>query len=222
MNANASTLKEVSLLASINSPHVVKYMDSFIESGELYLIMEYCERRDLATFLANQMNIPLNEEKIWRIGLEILAGLAVLHKKGIVHRDIKSKNIFLTRDSHAKIGDFGISAYLNGKTIQDKKEIGTLLYTSPEICKGEFYSVKTDIWSFGCLLYELCTYRTPFHGTSEETIINKILTSKQAPIPKIYSPDLSFLVTACLNKKADQRPDAMELLSLICIYLSKT
>eukprot|EP00826_Nyctotherus_ovalis_P014206 TRINITY_DN13934_c0_g2_i8.p1 TRINITY_DN13934_c0_g2~~TRINITY_DN13934_c0_g2_i8.p1 ORF type:complete len:145 (+),score=32.64 TRINITY_DN13934_c0_g2_i8:143-577(+) len=84
MNANADTINEVSVLASVNSQYVVKYMDSFIEDGELYLIMEYCERRDIATFLASQMNIPLSEERIWRIALEILAGLAELHKKGII------------------------------------------------------------------------------------------------------------------------------------------
>eukprot|EP00826_Nyctotherus_ovalis_P014204 TRINITY_DN13934_c0_g2_i16.p1 TRINITY_DN13934_c0_g2~~TRINITY_DN13934_c0_g2_i16.p1 ORF type:complete len:473 (+),score=112.42 TRINITY_DN13934_c0_g2_i16:143-1561(+) len=217
MNANADTINEVSVLASVNSQYVVKYMDSFIEDGELYLIMEYCERRDIATFLASQMNIPLSEERIWRIALEILAGLAELHKKGIIHRDVKSKNVFLTRDCHAKIGDFGISTQLTGKAIQDRKELGTLLYTSPEICKGDFYSAKADIWSFGCLLYELCTFRTPFHGTSEEMIVAKILGSKQAPIPACYSADLAFVVGACLCKEAEQRPDAMELLSLICI-----
>jgi len=218
MRANSSTLHEVSLLASINSPYIVKYMDSFIENGNLYLIMEYCERKDLATFLANQVNISLSEERIWRIALEVLAGLVALHNKGIIHRDIKTKNIFLTRDWHAKIGDFGISTCPSGKTIQDRREIGTLLYASPEMCKGEFCSIKTDIWSFGSLLYELCTFRTPFHSSSEEIIINKILNSRQAPIPKTYSQNLAFIISACLNKEAEQRPDAMELLSLMCIY----
>lgn len=218
MAANATTLNEVSLLASVQSPYVVRYRDSFIEGGNLHLIMEYCEKGDLSTFLSSQKCIFLNEEKIWRIALEILSGLAALHVKGIIHRDIKSKNIFLTRDYHAKIGDFGLCACRpTAKAIQDHKELGTLLYASPEICKGEFYSAKTDIWSFGCVLYELCTLRTPFDANSEETIIHKILNYRVAPILKSYSSNLSFIVNACLNKDPNQRPTIMELLSFPCI-----
>lgn len=104
----APTINEVSILASISSPYIVRYMDSFIENGSLYLVMEYCEKGDISSFLTSQMGVPLNENKIWRIALEILSGLATLHKGGIIHRDIKARNIFLTRGYHIKIGDFGV------------------------------------------------------------------------------------------------------------------
>jgi len=112
MKMDTPTIREVSILASISSPYIVKYKDSFIEDGKLCLIMEYCEKGDIGSYITSQMNVPLTESKIWKIALEILSGLAVLHKKGIIHRDIKSRNIFLTRGYHTKIGDFGVSLHL--------------------------------------------------------------------------------------------------------------
>ena len=113
MFMDTPTIKEVSILASINSQYIVRYKDSFIENGYLYLITEYCEKGDISTFLSSQMGIPLNENKIWKITIEILCGLATLHKYGIIHRDIKTKNIFLSRGYHIKIGDFGVRFTIN-------------------------------------------------------------------------------------------------------------
>ena len=180
--------------------------------------MEYCEKGDLSLYLSNQMNIPITEGKIWEIGLEILSGLATMHKKGIIHRDIKPKNIFITRKYQIKIGDFGICAQHKGKTINEIKQLGTLQYTSPEIYRGDFYSEKTDIWSFGCVIYELCTFTSPFPGYSAEIIKTKVLKQKVPPIPLVYSKDLQLLLDLCLNKDPAKRPTAEELLQIPCIY----
>ena len=221
MDLNARALNEISLLASIESPHVVKYFDSFMEKNKLYLITEYCERGDIYHHLSMQMNIPLNEEKIWKLCLEILSGLSILHKQNLIHRDIKSKNIFLTKDGHAKIGDFGICIHPRNGEIQYPRELGSLFYASPEICKGDFYSAKTDIWSFGCVLYELCAFKTPFEASINKITMAKILNSNPSPISSIYSKDLQFLIMSCLNKNPCQRPSAAEILSFTCKYLIK-
>jgi len=214
MPASQNTLKEVSILASLFSLYIVKYMDSFIENGQLYLIMEYCEKGDLLTYINNQMGVPLSESKIWRIALEALAGIALLHTNGIIHRDLKAKNLFLTRNYHIKIGDFGVSQIPNADNIKEIKELGTLLYNSPEILKGEFYSFKADIWSFGCILYELCCLRHPFQASIESSVITKILTQKPASISKEYSKDLQYIIDLCLHKDSNQRPTANDLLEL--------
>lgn len=102
------TLEEVSIHASIDCPYICTYKDSFIEGEKLYVIMEYCEKGDLASYLERQVGVMLNESRIWKIALQILCGLHYLHKKGIIHRDIKPRNIFLTRNWVPKIGDFGV------------------------------------------------------------------------------------------------------------------
>jgi NIMA (never in mitosis gene a)-related kinase len=178
--------------------------------------MEYCERSDLSNFIGSQMGVPLNEMKVWKIAIEILSGLAALHEHGVIHRDVKAKNIFMTKKFNVKIGDLGICAQIRSKVFNDCREIGTLLYASPEICKGEFYSTKTDIWSFGCVLYELCTYRHPFTGSSEISIISKILKDSVVRISEIYSKELWFVIERCLRKDPNERLSAIELLSLPC------
>jgi len=220
MKARAENIREVTVLASINSEYIVRYMDSFIEDSMLYLIMEYCERGDLSNFIKSQMKVPLNEIKIWKIALEIMSGLGTLHGHGVIHRDIKAKNIFMTKKYCIKIGDLGTCVQTRSGSFSDCREIGTLLYASPEICKGEFYSTKTDIWSFGCVLYELCTYRHPFTGNSKSSIISKILKDNVVRIPEIYSKDLWFVIERCLRKDFNERLSTIELLSLPCNLLT--
>lgn len=110
IDLESARIREVSILASIDSPYIVRYMDSFIEEGKLYLITEYCEKGDLTSYIEGQMGVPLSEGKIWKVALQVLCGLAHLHAMNIIHRDIKCRNIFLTRDCNAKIGDFGVLA----------------------------------------------------------------------------------------------------------------
>ena len=111
--ANPAAIHEAEILASLENPYIVKYKDSFIENGQLYLVMENCDRGDLATYIARQMNVPLSEGQVWTIALQLLAGLICIHRQGVLHRDLKSKNIFLTRDGKAKIGDFGVGAAIS-------------------------------------------------------------------------------------------------------------
>ncbi len=110
---SSARIDEACILASIDSPYIVKFKEAFIEKHALYLVMERCEKGDLKQFLLSQMGVSLNETKIWQLALQILAGLSLLHHHNIIHRDIKSKNILLTRDYSAKIGDFGVPSIRN-------------------------------------------------------------------------------------------------------------
>jgi len=103
--------------------------------------------------------------------------------------------------------------------MKELKNAGTLAYLSPEVLKNEFWTSKTDIWSFGCVLYELCCYRHPFVGTNETSLAAKIMYEKPVPIPETYSRDLWGIIQFCLTKDPNQRPSAYELLSMPGIFL---
>ena len=101
-------IREITIHSSLNHNNIAKYYDSFFENDSLYIVLQYCPKGDLYKFIQSQKGIPLNESKIWKIFLEICLGLEYLHSKSIIHKDLKSSNVFLTNDFTVKIGDFGV------------------------------------------------------------------------------------------------------------------
>ena len=124
--------------------------------------------------------------------MEICLGLEEIHSKNLIHRDLKPDNIFLTKERQLKIGDFGISKKINNINEYAKTQVGTLSYMAPEIIKGEFYNNKVDIWSLGCIIYELCTLDYCFKSNSIDKLINDINNPKPR---KIDSKRIWNLVT---------------------------
>lgn len=150
------------------------------------------------------------EEKfIWKVAYEILQGLKSLHKHNIIHRDIKSANIFFVRGV-AKLGDMNVS-----KVAEDgfcSTQTGTPYYTSPEVWSGEKYGNKCDVWSLGCLLYELCTLKVPFKASDFPSLYRKITKGDYTDIPQKYSDKMKGLIRMCLTVEEEMRPSAAELL----------
>ena len=173
---------EAKFLSKIKSKYVVKYCDSFEYDNKLNIIMEFCENGDLRELIEKQKRLKkkLDEDEIFRIFIKILLGIANIHKMKIIHRDLKSLNVFLKKDNDIRIGDFGIAKLLD-KTFYAKTFIGTPYYLSPEICKDIPYNYKSDVWALGCILYELCTYRHPFEAKSQGALVLKILRNQPAP-----------------------------------------
>lgn len=130
------------------------------------MILEFAEGGDLATLIANmkRRSEALDEEKVWHFWLPIIRVCAYLHDRKIIHRDIKALNVFLTARKEVKVGDFGVGRVMSDNTLMVDTMYGTPLYLSPELCQNEPYNSKTDIWSCGVLLYELCALDTPFPG----------------------------------------------------------
>ena len=116
------------------------------------------------------------EKEIWKIFLQLSYGIYYLHKNNIIHRDLKTANIFLEKDNRIKIGDFGISKILDNTNLTDT-QIGTPLYFSPELVKKQEYGTKTDMWSLGCILYEMLTLRVAFNSLSMAALCKKIKTA---------------------------------------------
>ena len=157
---------EATILSKINSPYIVKYYDSFTEKSNINIIMEYCENGDLGLYLKRQMGKSLPEQIIWRFFLEMCLGLQYLHSNKILHRDVKTINMFLTKENKIKIGDLGVAKLLNQTANFAHTVVGTPYYLSPELCEEKPYNHKSDIWSLGCVLYELCTLKHPFESNN--------------------------------------------------------
>jgi len=131
--------------------------------------------------------------------------IIILFRK-IIHRDLKTANIFLTKDRQVKIGDFGISKTLDKTQLAATSMIGTPYYLSPEMVEGKPYSFKADIWALGIILYQLCSYRLPFEANSLPVLALKILKGSFPPIPNQYSKDLKALLLQLLQTDQKKRP----------------
>lgn len=135
-----------------------------------------------------------------------------VHDRKILHRDLKSQNIFLNKNGWIKLGDFGIAKVLEHTKDIAKTVVGTPYYLSPEIIENKPYSFNSDIWSLGVLLYEMCTLRPPFDANSLHELASKILKGKYPPIPKHYSENLQTLVKTLLNIEPRRRPNVNQIL----------
>lgn len=156
--------KEAHIMASVDSPYVVKYRDSFLDTNKLCIVMEYCDSGDLDHIIKRRGAIKsfLPEEDIWSYFMQITLGLYALHSLHILHRDLKPANIFICNKTHLKIGDMGVAKVLGSSSCFASTMVGTPYYLSPELCKNEPYNNKSDIWALGCIIYECCTFTHPF------------------------------------------------------------
>ena len=210
-----NSLNEIRILASIHNQNVVSYHEAFYSenSKSLYLIMDYLNDGDLENkiLLYQKTNKHFSEKEIWKIFKQIVIGLKSLHDNKIIHRDLKSANIFLDKNGICKIGDMNVSKVIKNSLLNNT-QTGTPYYASPEIWKDKPYNFKTDIWSLGCILYEMCTLKPPFIGKSFEDVFNKIISGKFKTIPGIYSHSLRNVINNLLKVRSEERPNCDMLL----------
>jgi NIMA (never in mitosis gene a)-related kinase len=140
----------------------------------------------------------LRESKIWKFFIQACLGIQYLHVRKILHRDIKTINLFMSKDETIKVGDLGVAKAMNAQFAHTM--VGTPYYLSPELCEERPYNHKSDIWSLGCVLYELCSYKHPFDARNQGALLLKIMKAKFEPIPDFYSEDLRYTVCQCLQK----------------------
>ena len=212
-------LNESSILSTCDNIYVVKYYDSFFYCGTFNIITEFCPYGDLFGYIKfyKERGSKIEEKIIWIIFIQLSLGLSYLHHKKILHRDIKTKNIFIKNNLTVKIGDFGIAKILNSTSSYAHTFIGTPYYISPELCKDQPYNDKSDVWSLGCVLYELCTLNHPFEGGTQVEIYEKIMTQKFKAISPDYSLELRKMVDLLLEKDEKKRPKMKDILKMKCV-----
>ena len=200
----AGARKEVEVLRTFDSPFIVKYIESFEDDGVLYIVMEYADGGDLSMML-NERRSHLQEDEVMHYFIQIVLALKYLHDKNILHRDIKGQNIFLCRDGTVKLGDFGIAKALDSTNQLAQTVIGTTFYMAPDVLKGSGYNSKADIWSLGCVLYELCALSRPFDANSLPELLMSIITGRYAPIPSQFSTNVRDLIDGMLQLNPEER-----------------
>jgi hypothetical protein len=173
----------------------------------------FCDGGDLLGLVKSQSGKLLDESYVLDLFVQLALALKHVHDRKIIHRDIKTENIFLSSHKRVvKLGDFGIAKVLENTLQQARTAIGTPYYLSPEICQGKLYNFKSDIWSLGVVLYELCALRCPFAGANMKGLMLCISKGTYAPIPASFSSEMRKLIADMLNLNAKLRPSINDLL----------
>ena len=209
-----NSLNEVRILASVKSTFVIAYKEAFIDETDqsLCIVMEYADKGDLYQKITQfkKMGCLIDEVDIWRIFIQMTKGLKALHDLKILHRDLKSANIFLFSDGSAKIGDLNVSkvAYKGlGYT-----QTGTPYYASPEVWRDEPYDMKSDIWSLGCVTFEMLALHPPFRAENMEKLYEKVIKCQYGKISERYSEDIKEIIKLLLKVKTKERPTCAQIL----------
>eukprot|EP00818_Percolomonas_sp_WS_P008760 CAMPEP_0117445926 /NCGR_PEP_ID=MMETSP0759-20121206/6060_1 /TAXON_ID=63605 /ORGANISM="Percolomonas cosmopolitus, Strain WS" /LENGTH=1113 /DNA_ID=CAMNT_0005238143 /DNA_START=344 /DNA_END=3685 /DNA_ORIENTATION=- len=208
---------------------------AFGSDKHLDIVMEYCDRGNLEEYLREREGKLLSESEIMHIFVQIASALCYVHEKKILHRDLKAQNVFLSsrleggsishmpknhsKHSHhnhliVKLGDFGISKILDGTQVLARTMVGTPYYLSPELVNDEPYGMKSDIWSLGCILYNLCTLKHAWEGRNLPALVLKIVSKDYEPIASHYSDELKGIVHRLLQKDPNKRPTIQELMGI--------
>ncbi|XP_077605805.1 serine/threonine-protein kinase Nek4 isoform X9 [Crocuta crocuta] len=205
--------QEAQLLSQLKHPNIVTYKESW-EGGDglLYIVMGFCEGGDLYRKLKEQKGRLLPENQVVEWFVQIAMALQYLHEKHILHRDLKTQNVFLTRTNIIKVGDLGIARVLENQCDMASTLIGTPYYMSPELFSNKPYNYKSDVWALGCCVYEMATLKHAFNAKDMNSLVYRIIEGKLPPMPKDYSPELAELIRTMLSKRPEERPSVRSIL----------
>eukprot|EP01012_Entosiphon_sulcatum_P031746 TRINITY_DN40452_c0_g1_i1.p1 TRINITY_DN40452_c0_g1~~TRINITY_DN40452_c0_g1_i1.p1 ORF type:complete len:505 (+),score=106.77 TRINITY_DN40452_c0_g1_i1:64-1578(+) len=224
-----ATETEIRVLASVEHPNITRYIESFQEGGTLSIVLEYADGGDLHERIKRQqmagargagagVGFPENVVRNWFV--QICLAMQHLHSRKILHRDLKTRNVFLMANGQIKLGDFGLSTVLNNTMALANTLCGTPYYFSPELCRNKPYNSKSDVWALGCIVYELCTLQHAFEAKNMKMLMQKIVKGTYPPIPACYSQELGDVIRWMLTKDETKRPSITQLLELPMMQLA--
>jgi len=197
-------IREAQAAAALDHPHICTVYEFDETEEKTFISMAYIEGQSLMKKIESG---PLELYEALKIATQVAEGLQEAHKKGVVHRDIKSANIMVTEKDQAKIMDFGL-ARVTGTTLVTKEgmTMGTIAYMSPEQARGEEVDHRTDIWSFGVVLYEMFSGQLPFKGAHDQAVVYSILNEKPKPLTDLRS-DIPMSLEQVVGKALEKNPD---------------
>ncbi len=222
---SARFLREAKAASRLQHPCIVTIHHFGVEGNTRYIVMEYVEGKTLKKIIGNE---PMPIMSLLEIAIQVADGLAMAHEKGVIHRDMKAENVMVTTRGQVKILDFGLAklnepeshvASDDAETVYKTQEglaIGTVSHMSPEQALGRDVSDRSDIFSFGVVLYEMATGKMPFSGSSAQVTLARILDAEPQPVSRLnpdLPPELDVLVRHCLSKNKNYRPSADEVVA---------
>jgi len=207
--------QEAQSAGGLQHPNIVTIFDLGDEQGIPYIAMELLEGESLDQLIGRRTPLPVPLKLAY--AMQACRAFDYAHKRGIIHRDIKPDNVMLTKDGTVKVVDFGIARVLETSKTQTGMLLGTFAYMSPEQYHGEHADARSDIWSFGVLLYELLAYQRPFKGQTPASLMHSICQQEPTPLPGVVPdcpPALEKVIQKVLKKSPDERYQSMEELLL--------
>lgn len=174
----------------------------FLDDGDLY--------QKIVKHQKSSTN--MDESSIWRIFIEMCKALRALHQRKILHRDLKSANVFLQKGGGAKLGDLNVSKVAKKGLLYT--QTGTPYYASPEVWRDQPYGSKSDIWSLGCVLYEMTSLKPPFRANDMNGLYKRVLKGAYPPIDRHYSTELTKVIAALLRTDCNLRPSCAQILDM--------
>jgi NIMA (never in mitosis gene a)-related kinase len=201
------------VLEQLNHPNIIRFHEVYkTKHRKLCIVMEYADGGDLAGKIEAQRGVPMDENTILSIFVQTCLAIKHMHDRKVLHRDLKTQNVFLTASSMVKLGDFGIAKVLSATADRAKTFVGTPYYLSPEIVRGLPYGFKSDIWALGVVLYEMCALKPPFRAQSMQGLAERIVQANFPQLSEQYSPELRALVGRLLSREPENRPTIYDIL----------
>ncbi|CAL8300176.1 unnamed protein product [Boreogadus saida] len=216
-------MNEISILSILQHNNIIAYFNHFMDKDTLFIELEYCNGGNLYDKINQQKGELFTEEMVIWFLYQIASAVAHIHKAGILHRDIKTLNIFLTKTTLIKLGDYGLAKKLDSQFAMAETCVGTPYYMSPELCQGVKYDFKSDIWAMGCVIFEVLTLTRTFDATNPLNLCVKIVQGNWTMDvdDKVYSPELIRLVYECLDQDPVKRPSADQILDQPVVSCSR-
>jgi NIMA (never in mitosis gene a)-related kinase len=209
-------VNEIRILASTKNQYIIKFYEAFVHDQMLYIITEYAANGDVFQRLKRmkQKRQSMPEDVVWVFFIQLCLGIQALHRNNILHRDLKSANVFLSNHNCIKIGDLGVAKLLAASRAMAKTQIGTPYYVSPELWKNKPYNAKSDVWALGCLLYEMVMGKPPFESANMRGLAKKCMRGAYPAVSSRYSAELQGVIKKLLAVNPDNRPSIDQILQM--------
>merc|ERR1719487_835138 len=207
-------VREAKVLKKMHHPNIIRFQEVFMtKRKKLCIVMDFADGGDLHQWMKSRNGELVPEQTLFEFFVQICEALHHVHSQKVLHRDLKSQNIFLMQTGRVLLGDFGISRILEATKDFARTMVGTPYYLSPEIIEERPYNYKSDIWSLGVILYELTTLKHPFDAESLHFLAIRILKGDFPSPDPMYSPGLEELIRALLRKDPEARPALRDVLA---------